>query len=268
MLVSILIVTYNSEKFIKKTLMSCINQDYKNKEILILDNNSRDSTKKILKEYSKKNKFIKVFYNNKNLGPYAGLNYLIKKSHGGFIAIQDHDDIWLPTKITKQIKFLLKHPNYVGVGTNAYTYFEKNEIFLAKDRSGITNCVVHTSLLFRNIKVMYKIEEALTDEYFQKQILSRMGKIYCLKEFLTIRRIRGDGKNLSSSRFRLTFDKIRSFYRTNGLNLSSIIYLTEILISPHIPAKLPWFVKKYQTLKGGRWITLQKFTDKHRALDL
>ena len=62
--ISILISTYNKEKFIKNTINSCLNQNYKNYEIIVVDTGSRDKTKKIIKKFGKK-KIKKIFLKKK-----------------------------------------------------------------------------------------------------------------------------------------------------------------------------------------------------------
>ena len=67
--VSILIPTYNSEKYIEETIESALVQTYKNFEIIIVDNASNDNTFKIMQEYAKKHDNIKIFKNEENIGP-------------------------------------------------------------------------------------------------------------------------------------------------------------------------------------------------------
>ena len=62
-LVSILIINYNNGKLLTRAINSCLEQKYKNIEILIFDDKSTDNSKKILKQY-KKNKKIRIFFNN------------------------------------------------------------------------------------------------------------------------------------------------------------------------------------------------------------
>ena len=63
-MVSIILVTYNSERYIKECIGSVFNQSYKNIEVIVIDNNSTDNTKTILKNYTK----IKIIENKKNTG--------------------------------------------------------------------------------------------------------------------------------------------------------------------------------------------------------
>ena len=75
--ISILITNYNNEKFIKKTLESCFDQSYRNKEIIVFDDKSTDKSLNILQNYTKKIILIK---NNskKNSAPLNQINGIIK----------------------------------------------------------------------------------------------------------------------------------------------------------------------------------------------
>lgn len=75
-LVSVLIVAYNPGNYLEKTLNSCINQTYKNLEILVLDNASKED----IRAYFPKDSRIAYFRSEKNLGPYGGLNFLLEKA--------------------------------------------------------------------------------------------------------------------------------------------------------------------------------------------
>ena len=79
MKVSIILPNFNSSEFIKQTLKSIISQTYKNWEIIIVDDNSNNKTKKILSKY-KNNKKIKIFFLKKNKGQGFCRNLAIKKS--------------------------------------------------------------------------------------------------------------------------------------------------------------------------------------------
>jgi glycosyltransferase involved in cell wall biosynthesis len=109
--VSVVLCTYNAEKYIRATLESILYQSFKDIEILILDNNSKDTTINIIKTY--KDARIYLYPSEKNLGPYGGLNFLLKKAKGEYIAIQDHDDLWHPEKLAKQVAFLEKNKKYI-----------------------------------------------------------------------------------------------------------------------------------------------------------
>ena len=103
-LVAIIIPTFNTGKYIKEAVDSAINQTYKNKEIIVVDDGSTDNTKEILDIYIQDNKIKYIYQENKGLA--GARNTGIKAANGDYIAFLDSDDIFLPNKIEKQIEFL------------------------------------------------------------------------------------------------------------------------------------------------------------------
>ena len=105
-LVSVILSTYNSEETIEKSLVSLLNQTYKNLEILISDDGSIDKTEEICKKFQLNDERILLFSNKKNIGLTKSLNSLAQKASGSLIARQDADDISLPERIEKQVQFM------------------------------------------------------------------------------------------------------------------------------------------------------------------
>lgn len=93
MLVSILIPVYNRESFIEQTINSAINQSYKNIEIVVVDNASTDDTWTIVKSMSKKDKRIKAFRNEVNVGPLRNWRRCLDESNGEYTKILWSDDL-------------------------------------------------------------------------------------------------------------------------------------------------------------------------------
>ena len=89
--ISIITVTKNSEKYLKKNIESVLTQSYKNYEHIIVDGNSSDKTIKIIKSYKNKIKYIR---NINDKGLYHAMNVGIKKSKGDIIGILNSDDIY------------------------------------------------------------------------------------------------------------------------------------------------------------------------------
>ena len=99
--ITIITVTKNSEKFLEKNIKSVLSQSYKNYEHIIIDGNSVDKTKKIIKSFKKKVKFI----NNKNdKGLYHAMNVGIKNSKGDIIGILNSDDMGHQKKISRWVE--------------------------------------------------------------------------------------------------------------------------------------------------------------------
>lgn len=106
-LVSIVTPVYNAEKFISETIDSIQKQTYKDWELILVDDCSSDSSYDIISEYMKNDKRIRYIKLEKNSGAAVSRNTGIKNAKGRFIAFVDSDDIWLPKKLEKQIKYML-----------------------------------------------------------------------------------------------------------------------------------------------------------------
>ncbi|MGI6484536.1 MAG: glycosyltransferase [Candidatus Dojkabacteria bacterium] len=124
-LVSIVIPVHNGERYIKEAIDSCINQTYKNIEIIVVDDKSTDSTLEILKEYGEK---IIVLPVEKQNGLGNVINIGIRASKGKYIARMDADDIMYPDRILKQVEYLESHPNCVAVGGQIDIINENSDI--------------------------------------------------------------------------------------------------------------------------------------------
>ena len=257
-LVSILIVTFNAENYITKTIKSCLKQTYKKIEILILDNKSTDNTVNLIKKF--KSSKIKLIENDKNIGPYLGLNVLLDHAKGEYIAIQDHDDIWLPQKIFYQAKYMSKNTKEVACGTRTYVYYENKSILIADKRPLKVNYVHHVSLFFRNNNYRYDTKFLLCDEHFEKVILTgNKNKIHCIPKILSIHRIRDDRNNLSRNRFIFNKRNIREIFFINTSIMSSIINLIGIFISKYVSPEIEWFIINNILKKKAYKITLSRF---------
>ncbi len=124
-LVSIVIPVHNGEKYIKEAIDSCLNQTYKDIEVIVVDDKSEDSTLKILKEYG--NRIIVISVEKQN-GLGNVINIGIRASRGKYIARMDADDVMYPTRIEKQVSFLEKNPECVAVGGQIDIINESGEI--------------------------------------------------------------------------------------------------------------------------------------------
>jgi glycosyltransferase involved in cell wall biosynthesis len=122
-LISIIITNYNKEKFIKKCLLSSLNQNYKNFEIILFDDRSTDNSLEIIKKF-KKIRLIKNRFKNKNYSsPQNQIHGIMKSfqlSKGEIICLLDADDIFDKKKLSKvhdffntnkEKKFLVNYPH-------------------------------------------------------------------------------------------------------------------------------------------------------------
>jgi glycosyltransferase involved in cell wall biosynthesis len=114
-LVSVIVPTYNSAKYIQETIKSILKQTYTNIEIIVVDDGSTDDTREVLKPYITKNQISYIYQENKKQG--AARNNGIRNSRGELIALLDADDLWLPEKLELQVQlFVHKEVGLVYAG--------------------------------------------------------------------------------------------------------------------------------------------------------
>jgi len=122
-LVSVILTCYNGEKWIGETIRSVFSQTYKDIEIIIINDGSTDKSSEIIKQFlsDKRVKHIE----QKNKGIPGARNRGFYESKGKYICILDQDDIWLPGKVEKQVKYLESN-NQIGVVYTGTAYIDMN----------------------------------------------------------------------------------------------------------------------------------------------
>lgn len=158
-LISINICTFNRANLISKAIESALAQNYRNIEIIIVDDNSSDNTEEIAKGFMSIHPNIFYFKNAGNLGITKNRNFALQKSSGKYIAVLDSDDYWLDeNKISEQVEFLENNPDHalVGTFTNVVNSEDKkiSELIFAIEDSKIRSKILlqnqftHSSVLF------------------------------------------------------------------------------------------------------------------------
>ena len=104
-LISVIIATYNSARFIAQAIKSVLSQTYSRYEVIIIDDGSTDETKDALREF---NGAIRYLYQD-NRGPSAARNAGIRLAQGEYICFLDADDLWESNKLELQLNFLEQH---------------------------------------------------------------------------------------------------------------------------------------------------------------
>jgi len=136
-LVSILIASYNKEKYVKRCIKSCLNQNYNNIEVIFYDDGSKDNSYKI----AKKIQGIKVFRNNnrKNLGKFNtyyqinNYNKAFSKSKGEYIFLLDSDDFFKENKVKEIVNYFNKNQKLDIIFDLPIYYYSKNKIIYLKN---------------------------------------------------------------------------------------------------------------------------------------
>ena len=132
-LVSIIVNCFNGEKYLLQTLESILSQNYKNFEVIFVDNCSTDSSAKIFKKIND-NRF-KYFKTKKKIKLYASRNFALKKCKGDFIAFLDSDDWWDRDFLNSRRKFFSSPNNYAFSFSNCNHFYEnkkESKIFYKK----------------------------------------------------------------------------------------------------------------------------------------
>ncbi|MDG6881292.1 Hyaluronan synthase [Phocoenobacter uteri] len=182
-LVSIIVTTYNLEKYIEHSIKSLLNQTYTNIEIIVVDDASSDNTVAIVDKIALKHTNIKLIKQTNNVGTYACKHIAMEYVNGEFVQCHDGDDWACPQKIEKQVIPLLKDRKLVATFSRW--------LRLDKDGDPVTDRIYPlirenpSSCLFRKEVVMNKMRlweqvktgadsefNARIKQIFSKQILT------------------------------------------------------------------------------------------------
>ena len=207
--VSLGIPLYNESEFLEETIISLLNQSFKDIEIIAIDNNSSDDSFKILEKYSKKDKRLKIYKNKANIGQSENFNLVFEKSEGEYFSWIGAHDKYEKNYVEKLVNKFKKNQNISVVFSNVSNIDKKgNYINLEKD---IGFELKNKSSLFRLLELprvikgsgdivmgMYKKDLLRKTTLFPKGImwpdvfliyqLSKLGKIVKEEESLRKRR--------------------------------------------------------------------------------
>ncbi len=126
-LITVAICCFNGERYLEKTLRSVLTQDYPNLEIVIVDDGSTDGTAKIIERFADQNDRIRAFFRS-NHGLPASRNYSFAQAKGEWIAIVDQDDLWYPTRLSRQVEIAESYPTAGLVFCNAHHINESDDV--------------------------------------------------------------------------------------------------------------------------------------------
>ena len=167
--VSILITNYNKSRYLKKTISSCLSQNFDNKEILVFDDCSTDNSLKILNKFKK----IKVIRNKKKkfksgpLNQIYGLNELFKISKGNIIFLLDSDDMFRKNKLFEISKIFKKNKKINFIQDTPLINLFKKRMLLKKKKFFFsiwpsffpTSCITFERSFFQNFKKVLRKNE-------------------------------------------------------------------------------------------------------------
>lgn len=214
-LVSIIMPSWNTARWIGESIQSVINQTYKKWELIIVDDCSTDNTDDIVASF--RDERIRYLKNEKNSGAALTRNYAMREAKGEWIAFLDSDDLWAPEKLEKQIKFMID---------NDYTFSYHEYVKVDEDTKPLNIYVSGPKIVTKRKMYHYGYPGCLTFMYSAKKhglvqikdikknndyaILLKLCKndtCYLLKENLAQYRIRK--KSISHDKLR---KKLKSHY--------------------------------------------------------
>lgn len=237
--VSILIPAFNAEKWIFNTLKSAIEQTWDDTEIIVIDDGSTDKTYEIANKFaSEKLKVVRT----DNLGACHARNLAFSLSQGDYIQWLDADDLLSPTKIQKQVEFVLNNPDPTILLSGTYFKFYNRirdekypQNLLYKDMKPIDWLITH----LENEAIMYPhawlVSRHLTinagpwnenlkinqdGEYFAR-VVSKSSFVKYIPSAICYYRM----GNISSISNKRTIDKIKSLSNANNLCVDHLLSL-------------------------------------------
>jgi len=202
--ISVLMPVYNCSQYVYGAVKSILSQTFKEFEFIIIDDGSTDGTGKIINRI--KDQRI-IYKNREHKGTSAALNYGISIAAGNWIARIDADDLNVPTRLEKQVNFILSNQDIDILSSWSVYFKDPNKIlFLLKepiehgdiyDYLNLHNPINSSSVIFRKslIKKAKYNEEFKSNEDFEMFFRIRdEAKFHNIPEFLTYTRIRPGSK--------------------------------------------------------------------------
>lgn len=234
-MLSIYVVTYGHEKYIREALDSILMQKTKyTYEVLVGEDASPDNTREILREYEEKYPNIfRMYYREKNMRSInrSNANDLRQRCKGKYVIALEGDDFWIDdNKIEEQIVFLEKHPEYIAVAHNclvvdqnsypngeSYPECKDTEYTLRHFASSILPGQL-TTVMYRNPYIDERINFSIMERglmpgdrllYF---VLASYGKIYCIQEQKSAyRHVVSEGMSYSA-RYKYDYDDEKKWH--------------------------------------------------------
>lgn len=112
-LVSVIMPSYNHEKYISESIESVLGQTLGDLELIIVDDGSKDKSIQIIEDFVKKDNRVRAYFHEKNMGIARTVNDCIERATGKFIAFTASDDVWVKEKLEKQLKVLEQNEDIV-----------------------------------------------------------------------------------------------------------------------------------------------------------
>ena len=237
-LVSIITPSYNTARFLRETIPCVLAQTYTNWEMLIVDDCSTDETDDVVAAFPDER--IRYFKNDRNRGAAYSRNFALREARGRWMAFLDSDDLWLPDKLEKQIRFMEEN-GYAFSYTNYAEMDESGKLLsvlwtgprkIGRQRMKLFNFMGCLTVMYdRDVIGLLQIEDLKKrNDYAMWIRASEKAAAYLLPETLAVYRVRAGGSitNRSQSPLRLLKYHYALWRTGENKNPVSALFLTAV----------------------------------------
>ena len=280
--VDILMATYNGENYLKEQIDSILNQTYKNIQLIISDDCSKDGTREILKKYEQNDK-IKIFYQQENLGYIKNFEFLLNKVESNLYMLSDQDDIWKEEKIEKSVEKLknenvdLVFGDLEVVDENLNTIYESFNKYMKLERKidkcirnyklqYLYNCITGCTILSKK-ELLDKIlplpsqSKYMVHDYWMGLIVSLNGKIGYIKEPYIKYRQHGNnqiGTEKVSHKFK-KLEQVRDLFINVKLGIFTSYVQNEEKFPENLKKQNKQALQYYEMLKNKKYFNFRSW---------
>lgn len=262
-LLSIIMLSYNAELYLKEAIVSILSQDFDNYELIIIEDGSTDNSMNVIKSFNDSR--IKIYQNIINQGIVYSRNRGIRLSSGKYLGMLDSDDIALPGKFRKQVKFLEDNPDFGMVGSWAVLIDKNGKLLKEKWKlSGrpekipsimfFKNYFVQSAVVFRREvlpEYLYKPGYEIVEDYKLWMDILKKSKAWNLPEYLVKYRIHGNNMTITGEN--VVKDNLVAVYRELFEELG--IKPTEEELKIHHIIREGLLIRDINTFKKGKnWL--------------
>jgi glycosyltransferase involved in cell wall biosynthesis len=278
--VSIILPVYNAGHLLRPQVDSILTQTYPPLELLLIDDGSTDESPGIAQEYATRHPFVYFQRSRLNRGLLETVNEAVRQASGNLIALSDHDDVWVPDKIARQVAYLVAHPAVACVFSDRVIIdVEGRELCASEyERIGTPPEVADTAfllasmarythantLMFRNKLVDFIFPIPRGWDWWIGAMASWFGGVAFMRDQLVRFRVYEGSISshqrlyLSEHRSRTTRAQVQANVRTHFDNVSSLLERARHLAESEPPVHLiegwrSWYGSLLELLTHPRW---------------
>jgi len=170
--VSVVMATYNGERYLREQIDSILGQTYPVHELIVQDDCSTDGTTAIVRQYAEKHPFVRLYVNERNVGYNENFRRGVMHATGDLVALSDQDDIWFPQKLERQVAAIGQNDLCFSNTLDGETL---EEAAMNRDRRYTLETIIwgnqvpgHTMLCRREF--VQNVENWQGDEYYDKSL--------------------------------------------------------------------------------------------------